>query len=350
MIKIYPDSKIYVYCPAGVVTGGAELLHQLVSFLNDNGREAYIVYFGEKKHIVPNDYLCYNVNIVDNVIDDEKNLEVIYEGIFNFIGNCKSTQKILWWLSVDNFYLCSTSFLSLKDLFGYSWKIGSLSLLKRLYFMICKPYKYPKNIISIKDLCRMNVLHGYQSEYAQSFLLSHHFKELVALKDYINADIFLEAIDYSNREDIILYNPKKGLDFTRKLIKLSPDLNWVPIQNMSRNQVIQLMKKAKVYVDFGYHPGKDRLPRECAANGCCIITGSRGSAGFFEDVMVPLKYKFDERKVSKLEIVKTIRWTLDNYNTAINDFYQYRIKIASEKKEFEEQVSFCFLNVYKDNY
>ena len=65
MIKVYSDSQIYVYCPAGLVTGGAELLHQLVSILNDNGKNAYIVYCGDKAHILPEDYKCYNIKIAE---------------------------------------------------------------------------------------------------------------------------------------------------------------------------------------------------------------------------------------------------------------------------------------------
>lgn len=344
MIKVYPDSKIYVYCPAGVVTGGAELLHQLVSFLNDNGKDAYIVYFGEKDHILPSDYKCYNVKITEQVINTEKNIEVIYEGIFDFVFHNELTQKFLWWLSVDNFYRCSTRFLSLIDLFRFDFAYGFDALAKRIYIWCFRHKDYPAKIISISKLKKLNVVNGYQSEYAQNFLQNHGFKEMVALKDYINIEHFNHDFDRKNRKDIVLYNPKKGLGFTKKLIARTPDLHWIPIQGMSRQQVINLMGEAKLYVDFGFHPGKDRLPRECAVNGCCVVTGMRGSAAFFEDVMVPNKYKFDEHKSSLSDIVEIIRWTLKNYEIAIDDFCMYRRMIALEKKEFEEQISLIFLH------
>lgn len=343
MIRVYSDSKIYVHCPAGVVTGGAELLHQLVSFLNDNGRNAFIVYYGFKEHLLPNDYKCYNIKIAEDVINDDKNIEVINEGVFYKVYDNSRTQKFLWWLSVDNFYICSTHFLALKNIFSFSPSLGFRTVVKRLYTLIFKFKDYPSKIISINDLKSIDCTNGYQSEYAQNFLQNHGFKEMLALKDYINVEHSNEQINIKERKNIILYNPKKGLSFTKKLIAMSPDLNWVPIQGMTRQQVIQLMHDAKVYVDFGYHPGKDRLPRECAANGCCVITGMRGSAAFFEDVMVPNRYKFDERKASKSEIIKAIRWTLNNYEIAINDFQSYRKKISLEKKEFEEQIAQIFL-------
>ena len=55
------------------------------------------------------------------------------------------------------------------------------------------------------------------------------------------------------------------------------------------------------------------------------------------------KYKFDER-IAKLEdIISTIRWTLQNYETAIDDFQYYRASIAYEKEEFESQIRKLFL-------
>ena len=46
-------------------------------------------------------------------------------------------------------------------------------------------------------------------------------------------------------------------------------------------------RRGQVYIDFGHHPGQDRLPREAAACGCLVVTGTRGSAGFHADVPLP---------------------------------------------------------------
>lgn len=51
MLKITEKTKVFVPCPAGACTGGAELLHQLVDLLNNNNVDAYIVYYGAGKHI-----------------------------------------------------------------------------------------------------------------------------------------------------------------------------------------------------------------------------------------------------------------------------------------------------------
>ena len=39
-------------------------------------------------------------------------------------------------------------------------------------------------------------------------------------------------------------------------------------------------------MDFGFHPGQDRLPREAALLKNCIITNREGSAAFYKDVPI----------------------------------------------------------------
>lgn len=339
MLKITDSSKVYVHCPAGVVTGGAELLHQLVSTLNNNGRNAFIVYFGKPRHTLPEDYRCYNISIAETVDDRPENIEVVYEGRMDLAFATQQTQKMLWWLSVDNFYHCSKKFLAPADMFEFSTRLG----FKALFHRIMRAFGAGKShrLVSLRKLRQLNALNAYQSEYAQNFLQNHGFKAVAALKDFINTD-HITPFDTSIKEDIVLYNPKKGAAFTKRLMAAAPDLKWVALQGMSREELIHVLRRAKVYIDFGNHPGKDRLPRECAMNGCCIITGMRGAAGFYEDVMLPSQYKFNEQKCRIDDIIATLRQTLSDYSEAISDFSAYRRMIACEKAEFELQAARIF--------
>lgn len=340
MITVNKNSKIYVHCPAGIVTGGAELLHQLVSTLRENGCDAYIVYYGTNTHEIPSEYSCYSLRISEDILDSCNSIEVFNECCFDLAFQRKRTQKVLWWLSVDHFYSCCQDEIKIRDLYHFSPGLAKHQLLHRIKNLFLGKNTF-KSSLSIKQLLSLNAVHCYQSEYAQYFLQENGFKEILALKDFINTD-YLGQFSIDSRKDIVLYNPKKGFDFTKKLIALAPEINWVPIQNMTRSQLIDLLKVAKVYIDFGYHPGKDRLPRECAMNGLCIITGMRGSARFFEDVTLPSKYKFDEKTESKESIITTIKETLMNYNTAVGDFALYRSLICQEKDDFEKQVKNLF--------
>ncbi|MGC8677911.1 MAG: hypothetical protein ACP5UF_06840 [Hydrogenobaculum sp.] len=45
MIEIFPETKIYIACPANFATGGPELLHQLgYHLINDLNIEAFMYY------------------------------------------------------------------------------------------------------------------------------------------------------------------------------------------------------------------------------------------------------------------------------------------------------------------
>jgi hypothetical protein len=116
---------------------------------------------------------------------------------------------------------------------------------------------------------------------------------------------------------------------------------------MPREEVIKLLQKAKVYIDFGHHPGKDRLPREAAILGCCVITGKRGSAKFFEDVPIPDEYKFEDKEESIPEIIDKIKDCFENYEERYKDFEYYRQFIKNEPQKFIEDLRKIFVKVEK---
>lgn len=344
-LNIERNTKIFVYCPSGIVTGGAELLHQLVDTINKNGGNSYIIYFGVHKHEIPKDYQKYKIQIATKFEDNPNNVAVIYEGYFKKAFEIKAAQLVLWWLSVDNFYLCQTNNLHYKDLFDYNFKLALKVTLRRNAKKIVQIFTGRKTeiIFSLKDILKLNVAcNAYQSEYAKDYLLKKKFDNLSPLKDYINDENFEYEID-QNRENIVLYNPKKGFEFTSELIEKSNNLNWVPIINMNRNQVLALMRRSKVYVDFGFHPGKDRLPREAAINGCCIITGKKGSAGFYGDIAISDEYKFNQNKEDIHLIINKIKHLINNYSTCLEEYSMYRNIILNEKNEFENHTCNLFI-------
>lgn len=333
MLKISKSTKVFVPCLAGAVTGGAELLHQVVDVINRHGGDAYIVYFGTYPHELPSDYSKYDIKFATKIEDAKDNVALIYEGYFKEAFHIKYAQIVLWWLSVDNYFLCNR--LTIPELFNYKQsnfptKIGKKATIMTLILDILKP----KDSVSIAKLKKYNIVcNCYQSEYARDFLEAKGFKEVYSLKDFINDDNFSYVHQPESKQNIVVYNPKKGFAFTKKLIAADSSIKWVPIINLPRKGVIELIRSAKVYVDFGYHPGKDRLPREAATNGCCIITGKEGSAGF-KDIDIPLKYKHNQQDSDIPEIIAQIHDLLDNYEERYADFQHYRDCIKAEKQEF----------------
>ncbi|MCP0888049.1 hypothetical protein LB941_11985 [Ligilactobacillus sp. WILCCON 0076] len=332
-LNIYSNSKIYVLCPANNKTGGTELLHQLVFELNKMGRTAYIVYYFEgssdNKNPTPTEFRKYikNYKFLTDVLDIKENVLVLPEVCIGKNRKFKNIQKCVWWLSVDNYEIMKGKLNRFK-------KYGVRSFIKHILL---------NDYFNDEDLKKIH-MHLYQSYFAKEFLIKKGISERSTkyLSDYIN-DVYFERDSVSkSREDIVIYNPKKGFEYTRYLIKNAPEIKFIPIVNMSSVQVRDLMSRAKIYIDFGNHPGKDRIPREAAISGCCIITNKRGSARFHDDVPIEDKYKFDDSFENIPYIISTIHECIKNYNVEIENFSKYRDFINKEKIYFKKCIKEIF--------
>ena len=306
------QQKIFVLAPANVVTGGAELLHQLVDVINRNGGNAYIVY-SQSEAAIPTDYAKYSIMIADEVEDSPFNIIILNEGNFDAANDIKQAKIVLWWLSVDNFFHCNKKKLRLSDI----WKFDKRMFWKQFWNRIRRVRMRHK--VSLEGLKRNSqvIANCYQSEYAHDFLTKSGFSLLKPLGDYIDIE-YCENFGDFEKEDAIAYNPKKGFEFTKKLIASAPDLVWRPIMGLNRKGVIELLKRCKVYIDFGNHPGKDRLPREAALCKCVIMTGLRGSAAYYEDVPISKSYKINQYQVKVNDVVGKIKQSMKDYAMAIH--------------------------------
>lgn len=338
MLNISQRTKVFVFSPSSKVTGGVELLHQLVDVLNKKGIEAFIVYLGTDKAI-PEPYRDYHINTAEAVEDDPAHVVVMCEGgMFDQSLYLTKAQLVFWWLSVDNFYFGSIDKLKFKDYLNWDFKIAMKILAKKLF-----RFQIPsKGTISIEYLKKLNGVHCYQSEYAHRYLLKQGFRNLLPLSDYINGEYITEGTVV--KEDIVLYNPIKGIKFTNKLRAMAPDIKWIPLINLQRHELLNLLQRSKLYIDFGEHPGKDRIPREAALSGCCVITGMKGSAGYHEDIPISSFYKIADSDKDALEIaLSRIRQVLQNFSIHAADFNDYRTKIRSEEQVFNEEVQRLFM-------
>lgn len=325
--------KIFVICAAYYKTGGTEVLHQLVYHVNKLGGNAYISY--TRLYDVPS--LCNpafekyvdddHIIEIDDIEDAEGNAIIIPEGYPEYNNRYFKAKKMLWWLSVDNF----------EGIYGFDDD------------EIDKVHKQFRNTISI---------HLVQSEYAHRYLLDKGVPEgrILHLADYIN-DIYFEPVEdmaseTQGRQNIILYNPKKGEKSTKSIIEASSGLDFIALKDMTTEEIRKLMHRAKVYIDFGNHPGKDRIPREAAMSGLIVITGRHGSADNPIDIQIPDRYKLKEEEVSGVEVADVIKDCLNNYSERIRDFENYVRTIKNEKDEFIEDIKRIFFEfkVGKDDY
>ncbi len=348
MITLGKDSKVYVLCPAGIATGGPENLHQLAfSLRKELGIDAYLYYIPPNHPSpVPKPYEIYQVPFVRQIEDSKLNVLISPEAdpLLNIMKQHGGVKKAIWWLSVDNYFLDWSSLSSPAYLLNRLILSLSMKFFKRPLTDIEK--RTPRKRGSSLDAGRLpDVLcHLVQSKYAESFLVKNGINpdRVAPLSDYLNEDVLRAADEPSVKTDVVLYNPMKGYSFTRRIISSAENTGikarFTAIWKMTRNEVIETLKRAKVYMDFGNHPGKDRIPREAAIMRCCVITGRRGSAAYHEDVPIPDEFKFEDKNENIPLIVEKIRDCLENHEERLGAFEPYRMHIRNQKSTFMEEL------------
>lgn len=331
--------KVYVLAPAGVTTGGVELSHQLVDSLNGLGQEAYVVYVDKDRLApgteVPAMYGKYRVRVSETVEDSPDNMLVLPEIYFDYIYQFTRIRIGCWWMSVDNHYYHAC----LGDMLRFIPRLRGKA--STLYHWLKGEIRFRNSRADLRHQ-GARIVHFYQSAYAREHLYRAGFETVLPLSDYIHPDLLVST--GIPKEDLILYNPKKGKQYVEMLIKRLPDCTFIPLKGFSREQLNILFDRAKLYVDFGPFPGKDRIPREAVIHGCCLITGRFGASGYYEDVPIPEGFKFSLRgRIPWDGITALVRSVFDDYGLHNRDFDFMRESIRSERSVFEREVRDAFL-------
>lgn len=327
MITYKNDSTIIIFCPPKKVTGGPEALHQLADRLDKIGvKNVFMHYLPKRRNAKATNYSVYKTREIDAVEDHPDTIIIIPESMTFLIKRYPLSQKVIWWLSVD-FY---------KILMDY--RIRKQSVFTKLFYQQ-KDKEYYFEALP-------NVFQWAQSYRSSVYLKKHGIPEsqIDYVCDYINPS-FTEnknLIKKDLRDRTILYNPKKGKDEISLLIKNSPELNWVPIQNMNAEQIKDLMSKSLLYVDFGENPGRDKMLRESVSQDCCIISGKNGSSEYYEDLMIPEEYKFNFSPEKIPAILNKIHCVFDNYSQHIVNFKTYKEVVLNEEAVFENKLKEIF--------
>lgn len=339
MFHLTERSNIYIVAPPYTASGGPELLHQLCAVLNQKGFHAYMFYREKLKRTqiyenpIPDRFLHYHTPHIAEIEDSKENLLIVPETITRPLAEYKNIQKCAWWLAANNYFW-------IREINRQKYLTFAYHCMQRL---LGKPT--PLSFGAIK---KTNAVHIAQCWYIVSHLHGKGLHNIAYLSDFLGEEHFGNPAggrsfsDAGMRKDIILYNSNRNTEYIRYIKKLYPELEFVAIGNMTSHQVIGLMEKAKVYADFGSHPGKDRMPREAAMCGCCVLTSTLGSADFYDDVPIPREFKFERKRKNIKPIVEKIKYIFENYEKECAKFNQYRDFIRNEKKQFEKDVDKIF--------
>jgi hypothetical protein len=354
-INSYSDSIYYIVCPSNNDTGGPKDLHQLAMELKNLGKKVFIYYFPINQDIkVHKNYEVFDIPFVDKIEDSERNILIVPETNQAILisKQYKKIQKLLWWLSLDFFFITNFTQNHSKysqSIIKFPFKVvcffnnitknyfGNLSFSKYLKIIYLN---YPfNNLVNLQDF-KMNLS---QSMYQYKVLNSKKVKSNL-LFDYIRDEYFHARKDISlkNKKNIICYNPSKSSSFMKRIINSNPEIKFVKLENYNMNEVIEILSSSKIYIDFGFHPGVDHLPREAAILKNCIITNKEGSALYPEAVPISEKFKFEEKNKNLKKITEKINQIFDNFEEELKEFDNYIKQLENEKVNFRKQVSNIF--------
>ena len=269
-----PLKPIYILTPHWIRTGGPEAQHQLSDALIEQGFDARLVYYvpgdisgvGEENgRIVPwlgipkqfpdyaapsfEEYARYRINLVRSIDCSKPCVIVLSETLAHLTPLFPAHVTVLiWWLSVDN---------------------GFDALSK----------------VNLNHLRKPNVKHVAQSQYARRVVEALGLGFAGMLSDYtVDLSEYAAPLPSSDRPKLAAFATGRkviaDLDaIISEIAALDPEIECVKIENFSRPQMAELFARARVYVDLGNFPGKDRGPREAASMGCAPLVRADG-AGF----------------------------------------------------------------------
>lgn len=340
-------NKIYVVCPYGLITGGPDALHQMVYYLRQNNYDAVIVYCDIKSHRyqVPEPYQLYlqDYLLLSEIEDSITNVLIVPETQTQILDQYSHLKKCIWWLSVDN----------------YQASVGIANKFKRIikklrWRNLKKFYKIHALIDVLKhrryDFGRGDVTHLCASYYAADYVkqqVNDVDKIFLCIEPISKFFLSNSKFSTNNKQDYILYNPKKNYQFTKKIIKLLPNCRFIPLQGFSQSELLSWYSQAKLYIDFGPFPGAERIPKEAVINGCCILTGRSGAAAFNEDVPIPAEYKIAAEDKNLPIIVEKIQTTLRGYHERVEQFATYRETVWQLETQFTQQLK-IIMNILFD--
>lgn len=345
--------RIVIDAPAYWATGGVEALHQLCYSLRANGFNS-VLYFA---NVRPGDnpihaaYTHYENPYITEWHDNADDVMVLPESRAFIACTVRLARTCIWWLSVDNYYL--NILIHLREI---APQLNMVEEVERKYHTASQQefIATVRSLLAVfgneKRYCRADY-HLVQSEYARQHILSLGMptEKTFYVADFLNHDYVAGfGTKATAKQDIVLFNPQKGKFFTKKLMEQFPEYTYLPLKGYTREQLQLLFSAAKVYIDFGNHPGMDRIPREAAIGGCCIVTGRDGSAAYPEDVPIPERYKIAREDSNIPAIGALIADIFSDYATYTADFDSYRNWIRGQEARFMQDVARAFSVIAQD--
>lgn len=338
MVK--PPRQGYIL-DSGWYSGGGEAMYQLAADLSDMGYAIKIAYLDNMELYSPPDrfgrYIekTSQVISIDKVVDSSSSFIIVPESYSSVLFRFNKIKPFIWWLSY-NYY----DGVFVPDYFGPKPFRRTKEIAKGMKFQYTSLNRKRRFGIKRYPLLSATNLSG-------SFFVTQQLEKMgipsLELVHSIGYN-FIESGMYTNplkeiRTNNVLFNPAKPSRLMQQLIYRN-NFNYVPIKGMNFDELKNLFRSSKLYVDFGSFPGPERLPKETVFNGVNILVGNRNAAAT-QDVPVPVKYKIDLRS-KPADVEDLINQMLIDYSDNFHDFDKFRIYISQMQSEYLAQLNRIF--------
>jgi len=327
--------KFIVFCP-DANTGGPFALLQLAKAINDLGHNCEILFYNIAK-----------------IKSKKTNLHFFQNSTVNGSFSVKYKRKPRIKLPNLEYKICDN--LNVNDIIifpevalDHSTNFLSLGFKKRVFWWLSWDNAPLGNLTKFNNIVNLNnSTHIFQSKYAQIEANRLGFTGQM-VSDYTIFNKNMNEDKPIKTNDICFLEGKAP--GTEKLIQdLNEKFSIISIKKMSQLEVINTLKKSKFFIDFGSHPGKDRIPREAALHYCIPLVHNVGAAKYSEDVPLPKSLKLDtttildsKKLILKLnELSSKIEVTLKNIELYING-------VKNERDIFYQEVEDFLLTTYNE--
>ena len=346
MRKVFDE--VLLLCPE-VKTGGPEALHQLAHQIALHGGVARMVYYAPYSRIeiedgvlrchaeaspMPEHFAQYDPQVLRETRLGPGTLIVYPEPLLKHAAAQDAVhQRAVWWLSFDNALAQNPELMDeafRRALFGDP-----------------------------------ELIHFFQSDYTRGFLQAWGARQLYSLSDYTDPTFVHRSLIASDNPPIarrrrtVCYFPNKGAELAERFIagrvalgsqfaselgaRLRHAVEFLPIRDMTKTEVRETLFGAQVYIDFGHHPGKDRVPREAAIAGAVVLLHDRGAAKCFADHPLAADYRFSEEDITTGRLYQRLDEILERPEAHFAAQRVYRQVILLERERFDLEVrSFFF--------
>ena len=359
--------RFYVACPLGDRTGGPEALALMVHSIRKRGYEAFLIpmrnFRGKRPHP---EYDHYDYALADRMPRDDNAQLVLTE-----VSPIESKRELdatadeniwMFWLSVnfspipraryfkadenvcsflppgskpwtppinmwphDDEEISSGSFRTVREA---ARRRGGFSLHSALPTMI-----ESLSIEFAERTVRRDINYGTQSFYGQGFVRTQLGGEAFQLTDYPRLPKIRAEVRNRN---LVLYNGAKGKWKIPDLEALLPDVNFMPIQGLTFDEVCQLLSRAALYVEIGHLPGRDRLAREAANYGTPTVLLARGAGYCWNDFPLGEKYRIPYTTDWASHMAPVIREVLNDPSEILLAQEHFRDWVAGEPGRYDQ--------------